>query len=172
MTFNNVVLALDLSLNGPGFAVLAITSEGHPIILEKSHIKSRAAAKHGEKLSVIGEKIEHYLLEYSPEHIVREKGFSRFAATTQALYKVFGVADLVMYDYREICGSPQEAHEIAPTSVKKAVTGNGKASKVEVADAVLRILQIDQADYFANDDESDAAGVGLAYYLEKGLIIL
>lgn len=167
MTFSNITLSLDLSLNGPGFAVLALTDEGVPLILEKSHIKSRAAAKHGEKLTVIGEEILRYFETYSPEHVVREKGFSRFAATTQALFKTVGVSDVVAYEF----GHKQIA-EIAPTSVKKAVTGSGKASKDEVADAVTRILRIDQADFFATDDESDAAAVGIAYYIEKGLITI
>lgn len=164
MAFKHTVLALDLSLNGPGFAVLAI-SDGQPLILEKSSITPRAAAKHGEKLTIIGEEITRYFDAYKPEHVVRERGFSRFAATTQALYKVVSVSDVIAYKYGHT-----EVEEIAATSVKKAVTGNGRASKQDVQDAVERILRIDKPDYFANDDESDACAVGIAFYKSKGLI--
>lgn len=163
--FTHITLALDLSLNGPGFAVIAVTPEGHPILLEKSHIVSRAAAKHGEKLTVIGAEIERYFKTYGPDHVVREKGFSRFAATTQALFKVVGIADVVAYEF----GVKQVA-EIPPTTVKKAITGSGKASKDEVATEVLRILQIEDVDFFATDDESDACAVAITYLRQKGLI--
>src|SRR5699024_746746 len=164
MTFKDITFAMDLSLNGPGFAVLAVAPEGHPILLEKSHLKPKGTT-HGRKLGQISEEIDRYLCEYSPEHIVREKGFSRFAATTQALYKVVGIADLYAYMRME-----KTIHEIAPTSVKKIVTGSGKASKGDVQEAVIRRLQIDKPDFFANDDESDAVAVGLAYFIQKGLV--
>lgn len=165
MTFTNVTLALDLSLSQPGFAVLAVTDDGKPIILEKSYVKTTASKPHGYRLGEIDEELNRYLNEYDPDHVVREKGFSRFAATTQALFKVVGVSDLTTYDRTRL-----KVHEIAPTSVKKIVTGNGKASKDCVMASVMERLQIEQADYFANDDESDAVACGLAYLIEKGLI--
>ena len=164
MTFKDITFAMDLSLNGPGFAVLAVTDGGFPVLLEKSHLKPKGTT-HGRKLGQISEEIDRYLCEYSPEHIVREKGFSRFAATTQALYKTVGVSDLYAYMRME-----KTVHEIAPTSVKKIVAGNGKASKDDVQEAVIRRLQIDKPDFFANDDESDACAVGVAYFIQKGLV--
>lgn len=168
MTFNNVVLAMDLSLTSPGFAVLAITDEGQPLILEKTHVKTKAKETHGQRLSDISGEIDRLLLRYNPEHVVREKGFSRFPAVTQTLFKVVGISDLCVATFG--LTPSQVVHEIAPTSVKKLVTGNGRADKQAVQDAVIKRLRIDKPDYFANDDESDAAGVGLAYYIEKGLI--
>lgn len=174
--FTHITLALDLSLNGPGFAVIAVTPEGSPILLEKSHIVSRASAKHGEKLTVIGAEIERYFKTYEPEHVVREKGFSRFAATTQALFKTVGISDLVAYEF-----GFKDMPEIAATSIKKAMTGSGKASKEDVADEVFRILQIEDTSEFYRqtrkgpeliDDMTDACAVGITYLKQKGLIAL
>lgn len=61
---------------------------------------------------------------------VREKGFSRFPHETQALFKVVGVADLVAWQ-KKGC----DYHEMAPTAIKKLLTGNGKTNKQEVAAA-------------------------------------
>ena len=61
---------------------------------------------------------------------VREKGFSRFPRETQALFKVIGVADLVAWQKKRA-----EYHEIAPTTIKKLLTGSGKATKEDVAAA-------------------------------------
>lgn len=61
---------------------------------------------------------------------VREKGFSRFPHETQVLFKVVGVTDLAAW---QKCRAAYE--EIAPSAVKKLLTGSGKASKEEVAAA-------------------------------------
>lgn len=164
--FTDITLAMDLSLSSPGFAVLAVF-EGKPIVLEVSHIKTNAKKSHGFRIGQIAEEITRLIMLYSPKHYVREKGFSRFPATTQAIFKVVGVADYVSYIFGKFEGS---AVEIAPTSVKKAVTGDGKASKEDVAFAVHSILQLEDKEFFANDDESDAAAVGVAFYKQKGMI--
>ena len=94
--------------------------------------------------------------------LVREKGFSRFARETQALYKVFGVADLAAWQ----CGE-KVYHELAPLSVKKIITGNGKASKADVAAALVQYVG---AQEYPCDDESDAVAVGIAWLIQNGYI--
>ena len=59
---------------------------------------------------------------------VRERAFSRFPQETQALFKVVGIADMTVWT---CAGRTWE--EIAPTTVKKLLTGSGKAAKEEVA---------------------------------------
>lgn len=83
---------------------------------------------HGEILN----GIYALLNELSADQMVfvREKGFSRFPHESQALFKVIGIADLVAWQNHRC-----EYHELAPTTVKKLLTGNGKASKSEVAAA-------------------------------------
>ena len=88
---------------------------------------------------------------------VREKGFSRFPHETQALFKVVGVADLAAW---KAYGT--EFVEIAPTTVKKLLTGSGKANKDEVAAALEKYIGEQQ---FEADDESDAVAVGIAWLI-------
>lgn len=167
--FNHVTLALDLSMSQPGFAVLALLDDGSPLVLETSYITTKG--KHGAKLNQIGAEITRLFTTYHPEHVVREQGFSRFARTTQAIFKVVGVSDALSDTF-----GTKEVAEIATTSVKKAVTGNGKASKEDVAESVFRILQIGNTDEFYTksgkliDDMTDAAAVGIAYLIREGLI--
>lgn len=166
--YTDITLAMDLSLTSPGFAVLAVF-EGKPISLEVGHIKTKGKT-HGAKLVEISDEVTHYLAKYKPKHIVRERSFSRFPAATQAIYKVNGVVDYTLEAYAEVYNTPNITNEIAVTSVKKLVTGGGKASKQDVEKAVIKLLQIEQVGYFANDDESDAAAVGIAYLKQEGLI--
>ena len=93
---------------------------------------------------------------------VREKGFSRFPHETQALFKVVGIADLAVW---KAYGT--EFVEITPTTVKKLLTGSGKASKDEVAAALEKYIG-EQS--FEADDESDAAAVGIAWLIRNSYI--
>lgn len=94
---------------------------------------------------------------------MRERAFSRFSHETQVLSKVVGIADLVAWQR-----SKSVFHEIAPTTVKKLLTGSGKAEKETVAQALERYLGL-QA--YQTDDESDAAAVGIAWLLQKKLLV-
>lgn len=174
VTLNNIVLAMDLSMSSPGFAVMAI-SDGQPIVLETSFVKTNAKKSHGYRLGEISEEMDRYLTDYQPQHIVREKGFLRFAVATQVVSKTVGISDLYAYMRLE-----KDVVEIPPTAVKRMLTGMGHASKEEVASAVFRILQIDNTDEYYRinrkgerillDDMTDSLAVGLAYMGAEGLV--
>ena len=61
---------------------------------------------------------------------MRERAFSRFPQETQALFKVVGIADMAVWKHAK-----QPWEETAPATVKKLLTGSGKAGKEEVAGA-------------------------------------
>lgn len=118
------------------------------------HLNNRGEKKcHGQILAEIYDLITELSVDVAV--FVREKGFSRFSHETQALFKVVGVADLVAWKT-----SRTEFVEIAPTTVKKLLTGSGKATKEEVAAALLRYVGQQQ---YKTDDESDAVAVGIAW---------
>ena len=136
-------------------------------IVEKGSLDNKKANKpHGELLTEIRNELRRYQLlahrlsESGKQELVfvRERGFSRFAAETQALYKVIGVADLTAWENELMY------QEIAPVSVKKWLTGNAKAKKDAVAAALIEY--VGQQSY-ACDDESDAVAGGIAWLLSK-----
>ena len=156
------VLGLDLSMSTPGFAVVEFTN-GKPVLVHKSHVKTNAKNTHGQRLVQTADYLRNLIDVYGPFNAVaREKGFSAHANTTQVLFKVVGVSDLELA--RE--GYTRVA-DIAPTSVKKAVTGNGKASKDEVADALEQYVG---KHLYGTSDESDAVAVALAYGIQNKLM--
>ena len=93
---------------------------------------------------------------------VREKAFSRFARETQTLNKVVGISDLIAWKQ-----SHAEFHEIAPTTIKKLLTGSGRSEKDVVAAALERYLGYQ---IYKTDDESDAAAVGVAWLIQEKLL--
>ena len=125
------------------------------------HLNNRGEKKcHGQILAEIYDLITGLAVDIAV--FVREKGFSRFPHETQALFKVIGVADLAAW---KTCRT--EFVEIAPTTVKKLLTGSGKASKQEVAAALERYVG---KQTYTTDDESDAIAVGIAWLKRQKII--
>lgn len=125
------------------------------------HLNNRGEKKcHGQILAEIYDLITELAVDVAV--FVREKGFSRFPHETQALFKVVGVADLAAW---RTCRT--EFVEIAPTTVKKLLTGSGKASKQEVAAALERYVG---KQTYTTDDESDAIAVGIAWLKRQKII--
>lgn len=159
---DKLVLGLDLSISSPGFAVVRFGG-GKPELIHKSHLKTKSTYSHGQRLIAIERHLLNLIDLFGPfDIVVREKGFSMHAKTTQVLFKVVGVSDLALAKegYTKIL-------ELAPTTIKKAVTGNGKASKQEVAEAVDLIIGKQKYD---TDDESDAVAVAIAYAKQAKLL--
>ncbi|CUB09193.1 Crossover junction endodeoxyribonuclease RuvC [Bacillus cereus] len=161
--YKEVILAMDLSMSCPAFVVVAWNGR-ELSVLHQSHIKTNAEKSHGYRLFEIYNHLGGILAEWQ-EHltaVVSEKGFSRFANVTQILFMVHGVAKLAIHT------ADKDVVEMSPTTVKKHVTGNGKASKDAVADAVRGYFR--EKLVFATDDESDAIAVALAYLIKKGVL--
>ena len=123
-------------------------------------IKTNPRHTHGARLRVIRKALEELYSQYKFDIVVRERGFSRFPKETQALFKAHGVAeeyfcDFIVYDY-------------APSSVKKTVTGSGKASKQEVEEAVRKLFKLADDFKFVSDNASDAVAVGFTHIKLKG----
>lgn len=159
---------MDLSLNLPAFCVAEIVDK-QLRILEVSHVDNKKKTKwtQAEKLKAIADEIRRITNKYEGafDVVVRERGFSRFAQTTQALFRVVGVSDLTVF---EECGI-RAIEEIPPTTVKSLIAGYGKATKDEVEEGVRNLLPEDQKDFkFATDDESDSVAVALTYAIKKG----
>ncbi|WP_431819223.1 crossover junction endodeoxyribonuclease RuvC (plasmid) [Bacillus thuringiensis] len=151
-----------MSLASAGVAVIDIV-DGELRIVHKQRIKTNPKQRHGERLHKIATELKAVMLECQPfDTVVREQGFSRFKNATQALFKVIGVSDLVLRDYA--------IAELTPTEVKKIVTGDGKADKLEVEKAVRRIMKLGDDYIFVSDDESDACAIILAYLIQNNII--
>jgi crossover junction endodeoxyribonuclease RuvC len=170
-TTKKLVIGLDLSLNGTG--IIAVECDGFAIkILEQVFVDNHTikAKDIGMKLFnvyyAVETVVEKYIESYDCVHIVKEKGFSRFAKATEAVNKVSGVVDLSLYILRT-----EVLAEYAPTTVKKAITGKGNASKEEVQEEVRQFLVSSQADYeFLSQDTSDALAVAVTHLIVTSVL--
>ena len=59
-------------------------------------------------------------------------------------------------------------HEYAPLKIKMAITGNGQASKEQVADFLKRILSLKEEQMLSYMDATDALAAAYCHYLQNG----
>lgn len=154
----NYIFALDLSISCSGIAVFTEYGE----FLEVSSIKTNTKHEQKNRLKVIGDKLEELRDKYDPRIVVIERAFTQHNIATQVLYRVHGLANYMFYNCEQIY--------YAPTTIKKAITGNGKSDKEKVKQIILQ-------DYypeikFKNNDESDAVAIGLTYFIKEKQSVL
>ena len=167
------VLGADLSLNRPGFAIVVVEN-GIVKSVETCSVdnKKKSAGKlRGQILTEIAQLLFSLILRVKLGEnwiLVRESSINNACfgkrsgtAARTGISGVVGVTDYIAWK------EEKSWEEIYPVSIKKAVTGNARASKEEVAEALRAYVgQVE----FANDDESDAAAVAIAWLLRNHII--
>lgn len=159
------VIAFDMSLTNSGYAVGEVV-DGELFILEVGSIPTTRFTKysHGFRLNHIGEEVSKIYKRFPDADLVaKEASFSRFVRSTQAIYKVNGVWELITF-----LRGHEDFTDLAPSTIKKEVTGKGNSNKQVVAEYVERLTGI----VTANDDESDAIAVLLTFCSREKLIDL
>lgn len=144
---------LDLSMANTGIAIFDIDTY-EPIVI--TSIATKDKDEHGDRLHTQREYMKDLISKYPPYEVAIEKGFTMHNTSTQVIYRVHGVAQELFHEY------PQTYY--APTTVKKLITGNGKANKDIVQKYILKEYPYIE---FENTDESDAVAIGLSHLIKK-----
>ena len=153
--FTGVVLGIDPSLRGSGFAVVDYRSSSDIRILETATLRLKPALTQIECLGAIGNQVEDFIDQHKIKHVaIEETIYVQNYQTAQILGAARGAAIAVA----SMRGLP--VFEYAPLRVKKAVVGIGRASKEQVARTVQGLTGVD---FETRLDESDAAAVALCH---------
>ncbi|MCZ4246953.1 hypothetical protein BXO87_02285 [Bacillus sp. GZB] len=158
------LVGFDPSLDGTGYAVLDVRYKT-PRIAEMGVIKGRtktwpAGTPYQIKLALIQAKAKELRAKYDPIFpiVFLERGHTGpFNNDTQAVFRARGALE------SELVGN--HIQEYPPSQVKKAITGNGKAEKEDVAEHLAEVFDITM-NHFETLDVSDALGVAYTGYLE------
>lgn len=159
------VLAFDTSMSSPGVAIIEVKN-GNPAIKAVSHVKTNSNQPHGLRAEIVESWATLFLALHGDKYdvIVREDFVGRTSKQSHPVYSAWGAVDQALNKF----GLNFTVPAISQSKVKKQVTGNGKAEKDEVAEAVRNWTGYKGE--FACDDESDAAAIALAYLIEKGVV--
>lgn len=113
------------------------------------------------KLKKIAERMAEIIEQYQPDEMALEAPF--YGKNIQVALKLGRAQGVAMAAalVREI-----PITEYAPRKIKQAVTGNGNASKEQVAAMLAQILDFQREDIAL--DATDALGVALCHYYQNG----
>jgi len=149
------IIAFDLSLSNTGIAIFNDTGDW----IESLSVDTKKESNYSLKLRKIEKAFKQLKKKYKPSVIVIEESFTRFNKSTQAIYRVRGIAELVFYDVEQVC--------YHATSVRKEVLGHGNAKK---EDLQRFILDNYKNSIFSDMDQSDAFGLAICYFKKKGIL--
>lgn len=152
--FRGVVLGVDPSLRGSGLAVLDLSGPA-PRLLESRTLRLPAGAAPHACLAGIHRAVAELVARHGVRAVALEstvyvqnlRTVATLGASRGAALAAAGAAEVAVAEY-------------APSRVKQAVTGNGKADKAQVARMVASLLRLGRE---LPLDESDAAAVALCH---------
>ncbi len=157
-----IILGIDPGTNVLGYGVLKVVGRT-PSMETMGVIDLRRCTDVYLKLGRIHERVLGIIDAFHPDELAIEAPF--FGKNVQSMLKLGraqGVAIAAAIS-RDIPIS-----EYAPMKIKQAITGNGQASKEQVAAMLQRMLHIPQESLLPYFDATDALGAAYCHFLQMG----
>ena len=155
-----VILGIDPGTNIMGYGVIKVTASKVEM-LTMGVIDLRKFGDGYLKLGHIYERVTGIIDGYLPDEMAIEAPFlQKNVQTTLKLGRAQGTAIAAAIQH----GVP--VHEYAPMKIKMAITGNGAASKEQVAGMLQRMLKFDKEALSKFMDATDALGAAYCHYMQ------
>jgi crossover junction endodeoxyribonuclease RuvC len=151
---SKTIIGIDLGISRLGLGVIEIDQQLTPRVLEHNTFETSSSLPLGERLVLIKNYLTEVLFKYPDNEVVIEQIYNSAESHQWILDIAYvkGVIICLLSDANIV------VHEIHPTEVKYALTGDYFAKKSYVTASVKRILSIESVRY---DDESDALACAL-----------
>ena len=154
------ILGIDPGSRATGYAIIEQENTSYSVLM-CSVLRMHKMDTHTERLQFIFEEISALIRKYKPEECAIET-------------PVYGVDPLAMLKLGRaqaaailaITNENLSVAEYYPKAVKKAIAGNGNASKQQVAFMLQKVLQIDTEKL--TGDETDALAVAWCHITNRG----
>ncbi|MGL4851406.1 MAG: crossover junction endodeoxyribonuclease RuvC [Phocaeicola sp.] len=157
-----IILGIDPGTTIMGYGILKIVGT-KPQVLAMGVIDLRKYGDHYLKLRRIYERVQGIVDTYLPDELAIEAPF--FGKNVQSMLKLGRAQGVAM---AAALARDVPITEYAPLKIKMAITGNGQASKEQVADMLKRILRIPQEDMLPHMDATDGLAAAYCHYLQTG----
>ena len=166
-----IILGIDPGTNIMGYGVLHITSgmQGTRRVSQQAEMVTMGIIDLRKfddaylKLGHIFERVTGIIQSYLPDEMAIEAPF--FGKNVQSMLKLgraqgVAIAAAIERDF--------PIHDYAPMKIKMALTGNGNASKEQVAGMLQRLLKIPEEEMGKFMDATDALAAAYCHYLQMG----
>lgn len=157
-----IYAGIDPSISCTGIAVIELTDEGKFVLLDKKSIKPTPRSKEFER------KLSSFeVFKWATQNLQSFKDLSFFVFENYSYGSPGHLADLGemtgLFKYHIANDMNLPFDTIAPSSVKKIITGSGRATKEEVRANLANHLENFHDIEWSNFDESDATAIAIAY---------
>jgi crossover junction endodeoxyribonuclease RuvC len=154
------ILGIDPGLGTTGYGII---DDGDFSVIEAGVINTRSNTPIQDRIEKIFDEISSIVEEHSPAVMVLEKIYSHYKHPTTSILMGHARAMACL-----VCGKFNvQLVNYPSTRIKKAVTGNGHASKGQVQRMVRDFLKLKELPEPA--DVSDALAMAISYcFIEKG----
>ena len=157
-----IILGIDPGTNIMGYGVLRV-ADSKASMVTMGIIDLRKFGDAYLKLGHIFDRVTGIIDAYLPDELAIEAPF--FGKNVQSMLKL-GRAQGVAIAAAIHHGVP--IHEYAPMKIKMALTGNGSASKEQVAGMLQRLLKIDSSEMGQFMDATDALAAAYCHFIQMG----
>lgn len=162
MQAEKIILGIDPGTNVMGYGAIRCRGN-HVDLVAMGVIDMRKTSDPYLRLGHIYERVSGIIAEYLPDELAIEAPF--FGKNVQSMLKLgraqgVAIASAIQHDV--------PIHEYAPLKIKMAITGNGQASKEQVAGMLQRLLHISDGDMPRLLDATDALGAAYCHFLQSG----
>jgi crossover junction endodeoxyribonuclease RuvC len=161
MLEDKIILGIDPGTTVMGYGLIHIKGKKIELI-NFGIIQLSKLASHPDKLKRIFDRVDGIIAEFKPDEMAIEAPF--FGKNVQSMLKL-GRAQGVAIATALKSNIPFE--EYTPRRIKQAVTGNGNASKEQVAAMLQTILNFEEMPKYL--DATDALGVAVCHHFSKGI---
>lgn len=155
-----IILGIDPGTNVMGYAIILIKGKNYSLI-QCGVIQLKKYETHELKLKKIFERISGIIEEFLPDSMALEAPF--FGVNVQSMLKLGRAQGVAM---AAALSKEIPITEYSPKKVKQSVTGNGNASKEQVAAMLQTLFKLDELP--KQFDATDALAVALCHHFHEG----
>jgi crossover junction endodeoxyribonuclease RuvC len=157
-----IILGIDPGTSIMGYGIILIKQKELKLI-QYGVIHLNKYKDHSIKLSKIFERTVQLLEEYLPDEMAIEAPF--YGKNIQSMLKLGRAQGVAI---AAAISKQVPISEYLPKKIKQSVTGNGNASKEQVAAMLVKLLKFKEAPELL--DATDALGVAVCHYFQNGKV--
>lgn len=159
-----VILGIDPGTNVLGYAVIRGEGKNKIELIVLGVIELKKYSDHYLKLKAIYERVQQLVDGYHPDELAIESPF--FGKNVQSMLKLGRAQGVAM---AAALSRSVPIFEYAPRKIKQSITGQGAASKEQVAAMLASILKADDFSD-AKLDATDALGAAICHFYQGSAI--
>lgn len=160
-TRSNTVLATDPGFDRLGLAVMCPDLD-KPKLLFSQCLETDSKETRANRLLQIGQTVRFTINKYRPQALAIETLF--FNTNISSAIGVAEARGVILY---EAAQANMEVFEYSPQAIKIAVTGYGRADKIQVSSMVKKLVDLPKRPSPRLDDEIDAIALGITHLATK-----